>query len=363
MFSQVKALVQQMLGPAYDYVMPLVGILIPFRYPGNFYWLFCLSTLAIALVLYVGSATDGEGRSLKGFWRFLAPREVYVTRSAWVDGQYYVVSSLVNMWLHLTAFAFALGSTLSTAQAAKLGLTWLLGPGPEGVDPTLVARIAYSILWVAAADLAKWITHFLQHKVPYLWEFHKLHHSATVLTPLTNLRVHPVDVMFENFLTAITTGVVAGAFGYAYSGGILEITILGTSLVYFFSSLLANLRHSHIPLYYNETLSRFLSSPAMHHVHHSCESKHFDKNFAVVFSLWDHLAGTNYIPARGERFELGIGAESAEFSSLWRAYFYPFYSLAKKIRQQIAGAAAPQPQPEMARATAPAPEPTNQPLP
>jgi len=54
MFSQVKALVQQMLGPAYDYVMPLVGILIPFRYPGNFYWLFCLSTLAIALVLLHG---------------------------------------------------------------------------------------------------------------------------------------------------------------------------------------------------------------------------------------------------------------------------------------------------------------------
>ena len=88
MFSQVKAFVQQMLGPAYDYVMPLVGILIPFRYPGNFYWLFCLSTLAIALVLYIRSETDEKGRTLSGFWRFLAPREVYVTRSAWVDGQY-----------------------------------------------------------------------------------------------------------------------------------------------------------------------------------------------------------------------------------------------------------------------------------
>jgi sterol desaturase/sphingolipid hydroxylase (fatty acid hydroxylase superfamily) len=175
--------------------------------------------------------------------------------------------------------------------------------------------------------------------------------------------VHPVDVMLENFLTALSTGVVAGVFGYVYSGGILEITILGTSLVYFFSSLLANLRHSHIPLYFSDGVSRFLSSPAMHHVHHSCESRHFDRNFAVVFSLWDHLAGTNYIPARGEKFELGIGPESKEFSSVWRAYFYPFYSLARTIRQQIAGAAAPRVQPEVARTVAAAPAPTNQPLP
>ncbi len=101
----------------------------------------------------------------------------------------------------------------------------------------------------------------------------------------------------------------------------------------------------------------------MHHVHHSCESRHYDKNFAVVFSLWDHLAGTNYIPARGEQFQLGIGPEGEEFSSVWRAYFYPFYSLARKIRLQIAGASAPQVQPEMARTTSTAPGPTNQPLP
>jgi hypothetical protein len=60
--------------------------------------------------------------------------------------------------------------------------------------------------------------------------------------------VHPVDVVFENFLTAITTGVVAGAFGYASAAASSEITILGTTLVYFFSSIPANLRHSHIPL-------------------------------------------------------------------------------------------------------------------
>src|SRR5262245_17362786 len=115
MFSQIKAFVQQMLGPAYEYVMPVVGILLPFRYPGNFYWLFCLSTIAIAFVLYATSATTKGGRTLRGFWQFLAPREVYVTRSAWVDGQYYVVSSLVNLQLHIAALAFAVGGALSTA--------------------------------------------------------------------------------------------------------------------------------------------------------------------------------------------------------------------------------------------------------
>ncbi len=191
MFSQIKALVQQMLGPAYDYVMPVIGILIPFRYPGNFYWLFVLSTIGIALVLYATSATDEEPRTLKGFWRFLAPREVYVTRSAWLDGKYYVVSSLLNMQLHLAALAFALGSTLSTAQAAKLGLTWVLGPGPQGVDPPSSpgSRIPSCGSRRPTRQMGQPF-HAAQGRVPL--GIPQAAPLGAVLTPLTNLRVHPM---------------------------------------------------------------------------------------------------------------------------------------------------------------------------
>ena len=43
-----------------------------------------------------------------------------------------------------------------------------------------------------AYELGYWLNHYVPHRVPFLWEFHKVHHSATVLTPLTNFRVHPV---------------------------------------------------------------------------------------------------------------------------------------------------------------------------
>jgi sterol desaturase/sphingolipid hydroxylase (fatty acid hydroxylase superfamily) len=163
-----------------------------------------------------------------------------------------------------------------------------------------------------------------------LWEFHKVHHSAEVLTPLTNLRVHPVDVALEAFLTSIATGVVIGAYGYWYPGGVVEFTILGTTLVYFLFSLIGNLRHSHIRLQFGPRMSKFLCSPFMHQIHHSCETRHFDKNFAVIFSFWDHLARTIWIPKDDEEFRLGIGEESKHFYSMWGIYVGPFLAIFRK---------------------------------
>jgi hypothetical protein len=52
----------------------------------------------------------------------------------------------------------------------------------------------------------------------------------------------------------------------------------------------------------------------------------------VIFSVWDQLAGTNYIPRVGEQYQLGIGAESAKFRSVCSLYFYPFVTAARRLR-------------------------------
>ena len=50
-----------------------------------------------------------------------------------------------------------------------------------------------------AYELGYWLNHYLSHRIAFLWEFHKVHHSATVLTPLTNFRVHPICASSSTF--------------------------------------------------------------------------------------------------------------------------------------------------------------------
>jgi sterol desaturase/sphingolipid hydroxylase (fatty acid hydroxylase superfamily) len=324
MHAALKAFLIETLGPAYEPVMAVVAVLTPFRYPGSMYWPFLLINLAVIVYVYLAHERNDAAPSFGGFLSFLVPRRVYTHIAAWVDLKFYVISTLVLRFTKLSAHVVAFAGLLSIGEASRRVLELTLGPSPGALEPSLIAMAGYTLLVTVAVDFAKWIAHVLQHKVPVLWEFHKVHHSPEVLTPLTNLRFHPVDLVVENFCTATLTGLVVGMYGYWYSGGITEISILGMGAVYAFAAIFTNLRHSHIPVHFGPRISKLLSSPAMHQIHHSSEARHFDKNFAVIFSLWDHLAGTNYIPARGEQYRMGIGEESARFRSVWALYFYPF---------------------------------------
>lgn len=338
--SEIKELLQTVLGPLFDPVMSSVGIFVPFLYPGALYWVFLLSALLIALGMYVAEARRAKQASVRGFFRYLAPKEVYKHPSAWLDLKFYVINSLVHQHLRLASFAFLVGGSLSVGYGAQQALVYIFGPGPAGVEPSWITKAAYTLAIVAAADLSKWYTHYLQHRIQFLWEFHKVHHSAEVLTPLTNLRVHPVDVMCENFLSAIVTGLVIGLYGYWYSSGVVEITIMGIAAVYFFALIFVNLRHSHLAFGFGAQLSKLFCSPAMHHFHHSAEARHFNKNFSVVFSLWDYLAGTIYIPKPGERpAQLGIGEESGEFNSVRALYLRPFLACTRRVRHLMSARA------------------------
>ena len=55
------------------------------------------------------------------------------------------------------------------------------------------AAVVMTLVLFAAYEFGYWLDHYFSHNIPFLWEFHKVHHTAEVLTPITNFRVHPVD--------------------------------------------------------------------------------------------------------------------------------------------------------------------------
>ena len=132
--------------------------------------------------------------------------------------------------------------------------------------------------------------------------------------------------------TAVGTAALVGVLSYLTGGEHPEARILGINVVQFaFYVIGFNLRHSHIPLGYGPVISQVLVSPWMHQVHHSREAKHFDKNMGFIFSFWDRMFGTLYVPKDGEQFELGLGdGEHVRFHSLPALYFRPVANLLRR---------------------------------
>ena len=192
-------------------------------------------------------------------------------------------------------------------------------------QPLYVQFIAFFLI----KDFLEWTVHNLLHRVSWLWEFHKVHHSAEVLTPITAFRVHPVDDLLTLSLTALFSGVVQGLFRATVGTGIADIEVLGVNVLLFAWYIFGfHLRHSHIWLAYPVWLSHILVSPAQHQIHHSSAPRHFDRNMGFIFAFWDAIGGTLYVPKAREDLNYGLyGEEPGQFASVSALYIRPFRNL------------------------------------
>jgi sterol desaturase/sphingolipid hydroxylase (fatty acid hydroxylase superfamily) len=292
------------------------------------HWYYLFSFLAIAFVIYLRQRPEGQEFTLKRFLRFWLPRSVYRHPSTLLDLKFYLFN---GVFVEVAFVAVVIGSFFGFGEVFEAAFRGFWpGPAPE-LAATPVAQAAYMIAIILAADLGFFIGHYLGHKVPLLWEFHKIHHATPVLNPLTNYRFHPVDRILLGMFIGLSIALVKGGFGFAFPGGIAEMTAINVGVVLLFN-LTANLRHSHIWLSYGWRLSHVLSSPAQHQIHHGCAARHIDKNFGLMFSLWDWIAGTLYVPRAREHVELGLsGREHEEYDSLWRLYTLPFVKAAALV--------------------------------
>ena len=171
-----------------------------------------------------------------------------------------------------------------------------------------LALISVLIFILLLDDFSRFLRHYLMHKIPMLWRWHSLHHSAEALTPLTFYRVHPGEELISAIRKIATDTVSFALLSTVTDVYILEAYV-GVSLSQVIASSLGHhLRHTSIPISYGR-LESILTSPRAHQLHHSIELQHRDKNFGSVFSIWDQLFGTflSAEPWRHKKLEYGIG--------------------------------------------------------
>jgi sterol desaturase/sphingolipid hydroxylase (fatty acid hydroxylase superfamily) len=211
------------------------------------------------------------------------------------------ISKLVP--LVLVAFAWRqYAPGLAGAIRSTLGIDWML------VDPS---PILVTLLLAGVAltqDLSGYLVHRLQHRVDWLWELHKFHHSAESLSVFTTFREHPL-LAFMNRLTiglASTPLAVAALVicpqileGSVQAGGLVSFLLLKPTFL---------LHHFHRPISFG-FLEGWVVTPASHAVHHSRDPAHHDKNFGVALSLWDRLFSTHHDASAEELARLRFGID------------------------------------------------------
>lgn len=213
------------------------------------------------------------------------------------DLLYFFISSLLVQSLTFLSMAPSL-AILRTWELAKIRVA-------VGSQPVLLQFVEIMVL----TDLVQYWVHRAFHRVPFLWKFHAVHHSAESMDWLAGSRMHLLEIVCLRGLTVIPMYVLGFAepalYAYIFA-------------VYLFSTFVhANLRTNFGPL------ERWLVTPRFHHWHHGIEKEAIDVNFAVHFPLFDRLFGTHHLPKDG-RWPSGYGVQRPLPKGYLRQHLYPF---------------------------------------
>ncbi|REG81816.1 sterol desaturase family protein [Marinomonas pollencensis] len=193
----------------------------------------------------------------------------------------------------------------------------------------------FSVCYFLLDDFTRFWVHWLMHRWPWLWAFHRVHHSATQLTPFTVLRTHPVEGVLFYLRSLVVQASLVSVFIVLFPGQVSLLTVGGVFVTtYCFNLLGANLRHSPVALSYGKQLERWLISPAQHQLHHSVDVAHYDCNFGVVLALWDRLFGCLQFASDQQKLHYG-SASKLDQMGVFGHYWSPIAYLAKRGKQWL----------------------------
>lgn len=285
------------------------------------HWLYLISSFILAFYVYKRSKVKGS------FFNYVFNKKTWIGRSAIIDYTFIFFNSLVKVVI-IAPFLFL---ALYLAESINDSLFNYFGV-IEYQFSVLTIIITYTITIVVVDDFASFFIHYLMHKIPWLWEFHKIHHSATALNPFTQYRIHPVELIINNFRGLVVKGIITGVFLYLASGQVSLLTFFGINIfnfLFFFWG--ANLRHSHVKLKYFNFLEYFIISPYQHQIHHSNNPELYDTNMGSRLAIWDWMFGTLIRSESVKTLRFGLGnSEDDKYKTFSQNLISPFINLFKR---------------------------------
>jgi len=153
------------------------------------------------------------------------------------------------------------------------------------------------VIGFALLDLSFYYWHVANHKIPFLWRFHNVHHIDPDLDVSTAFRFHFGEVALSAGLRVLQIVLL----------GVTPVTFATYEIIFQVNTLF---QHSNVrlPLGLERRLNKLLVTPRMHGVHHSHVRREDNSNFSVVFSGWDRIHRTLRLNIAQSRIVIGVPA-------------------------------------------------------
>lgn len=175
------------------------------------------------------------------------------------------------------------------------------------------------LVFFVVLDFLQWVTHILLHKIPVLWKFHQVHHSAKEMGFATHFRYHWMENILYKPLKTLGVMLLGGFEPeHAY-------------IVHFFAIGIGHLNHANLKWSWGP-LKYVLNNPVMHLYHHAYElpKGRFGVNFGISLSLWDYLFKTHHVPEASGNIRLGFPKEEEVPPRFFGQFLHGFLSKTKK---------------------------------
>ncbi|MDP4656756.1 MAG: sterol desaturase family protein [Algoriphagus sp.] len=168
------------------------------------------------------------------------------------------------------------------------------------------------LLLFVVADFIQWNVHRMLHHSPWLWEFHKVHHSVEEMGFAAHLRYHWMETVVYKSVQYIPLAMI----GF----GLDDFFILHLVTI-----VIGHLNHANVKITYGP-LKYVLNNPVMHLWHHAKElpTGSHGVNYGISLSLWDYLFGTAYIPNENANEPLGFENLESFPKTFWNQLTYPW---------------------------------------
>ena len=313
-----------------DIVEQITAVFADFANPKKrvFFGYLALSVL-IALLWLVLVRKTPLGAAL----RRVFDRQVFLSPSARADYKIFVINRIFTFFISpllLSQVAIATGIYFFLHRLDFLTPSYF-----SGVSTGVVVAL-FTIVLFLVDDLSQYLVQRWMHRFPLLWAIHKVHHSATTLTPVTVYRVHPLEGVLYSLRGVVAQGTVIPVFYYLFGSAVSLYTVVGVNvLVFIFHVTGSNLRHSHISIRYWPWLEHLLISPAQHQLHHSLAERHFDKNFGAALAVWDWMFRSLHLSEADGELTFGLDEQGSRgAASLWVQYMWPVRDMGRILRRR-----------------------------
>lgn len=149
------------------------------------------------------------------------------------------------------------------------------------VDLSAVHPAAQVLLAFLLLDLTRYWVHRLDHRVPWLWQFHAVHHSSEHLNATSGLRMHWVDILQLTAIPLVLFGLLFGVDEQVLTGVLL------------FGAFFDAFEHANIAMDmskpWNRAWNQLLNNPHFHSWHHTRDGAKKDGNYGQALTIWDRL--------------------------------------------------------------------------